>query len=76
MVGTIVHTLGSMKFYGTEVLLDQEFEIEFSCDSNLEDLSFHTITRKCRREPESDLNSIGRKIFNSKNVSLGFIGSM
>ena len=75
-VGTIVHTPGSLKFFGSEIVQSAEFEIEFHSDEKLNAIDPYVITRSRRRECDSILTSVESKWFNSINGSLGFIGSM
>lgn len=73
-LGTVAHGPGSLRFYGMNIVQNEDMTCSIDANDKLSALEPYPITRLRRRQTEEPLNSVEKSAFMSLNSSLGWLG--
>ena len=73
-LGTVVSGPGNLRFYGLNIVQDEDMSCSINAEDKLLALEQCPITRLRRQEHDSELNAVERSAFMSLNSSIGWLG--
>ena len=73
-LGTVAHGPGRLRFYGMNIVQEDDFSSYIDADDKLASLETFPLTRLRRREVDSPLTTVEKASFMSLNSSLGWLG--
>lgn len=72
--GTVVHGPGNLRFFGLNLVQNEDYTCEINADDKLHALEPYPLTRLRRREIDAELNAVEKSAFMSLNASIGWLG--
>lgn len=73
-LGTVVHGPNRMRYFGLNIIQDEDYNITVDGDDKLNVLETYPLSRCRRKQVDENVNEIERKSFASINASVGWLG--
>ena len=74
-LGEVVHGPGTLRFFGMNIIQNEDYSISIHADDKLKQLEPFPISRSRRRQVDDKMNDIEKKSFMSINASIGWLGT-